>query len=924
MKRLNKIPNVILYAMNKKDSIGVLRHINEFECDYNFNSTSEIKFEIPKKIYDSETYKWIDNPNYDDIKTDMLLYLTDPTEQYKFHGSPILNDSQYSLKSIDDTTPRPSNNMCYDVNGGVNGFEVQQEALLYDLGLSKGYTWEWQHYYDSHNNFANKKAQLDTAQCEGYLGYQHLCCDSFIPVENGDIIALRSGIPGSTEFPPQSFIYRGYYYTDNDSTTMVKNIFSSENHIYTAPNPVSRTGINNAETEKEKRVAKIIAASNGSITVTDNDGTPYNIGVAENMHSNGIEGTSNGNVFTATNPDDIVAGVEYYVGYDINITANLSSGYIRFDCVDRKATKETKNGTTRWTWHLMPENYVQVYSGLRNVTQFNVGKKIPYSIKQVWWVITNIEENNDGINKIKTVTAKSYEHILTQKTFSLSEGIMPLFFPNKIYDLITSSNWRRDVWVDSNGQNQATTSPQRCNKGVLNQLLDYMPEWKIGYIDSEIKSNVPVATLCCKYRSLDEVDNESVYSFLMNEVEKAYQCFFIFDSENMTINIVSGNPTSVDRNGAPKQEGAVGSASNIILTWGNAIKNTNIKATEDRAVTALRVHTADNEYGMGLINPTGNDILYNFSAYKSQMQYIADFDKNRTLWEAVQAWQTAYDNIKSEYQSAAQIYVEKLLEIIQNESSISEALAQYRSVVDKINIGADYAGIQSPYLDYPIYYTNINLDYPASWAKPYLSDLYSASKNYYETLFAKNSNVSTRDYNYRVMRNSKNLLTMDYKIAVENEGYSVLSPKEVLELQKFIVEGDWTNENAIFSENFSADDIINTLKGVYTEAKTDHDNYISQQCYEFDVSSTNIMDLDGFEKNLDDLTLGRMVTLQLNNGDWQFPILMGYHIDHTDDSNFSMTFDTNYSNKPLKKRFIKLFDAISQTNSSSNFYTFEN
>ena len=173
------------------------------------------------------------------------------------------------------------------------------------------------------------------------------------------------------------------------------------------------------------------------------------------------------------------------------------------------------------------------------------------------------------------------------------------------------------------------------------------------------------------------------------------------------------------------------------------------------------------------------------------------------------------------------------------------------------------------------------------------------------------------------MQSIRNKLTMSYNTAVAQEGYAVLSSQEVLELQKFIVEGDWTNENAVFSENFSAADIINTLKSVYAEAKIDHDNYISQQCYEFDVSSTNIMDLDGFEKNLDDLTLGRMVTLQLNSGDWQFPILMGYHIDHADDSNFSMTFDTNYSNKPLKKRFAKLFDAINQSSSSSNSYTYE-
>ena len=930
MKRLKKIPNVILYQMNKKDSIGVLRNIKGLECDYNFNSTSEIKFEIPKKIYDSEKYEWIDNPHYDDVKTDMLLYLADPTEQYKFNGSLILSDSQYSLKNLSDTTPRPASNMRYDVNGGINGFKLQEETLLYDLGLSKGYTWEWQHYYDSYNHFAEQKAVTDIAQYEGYAGYRHLCCNSYIPVEKGDVVALRSGITGSESFPPGSFRYRAYLYSDNDSTTMIKNLLHSNNSTYTYSNPVGRYNVNNIETEKKRKYVEIVATENGSLIITDVDGTPYNVAVAVNRYvTSTIAGTYSGNVFTATNPSDIVAGTKYAVGYSVNISTSLSSGYMRFDCVDTKATKTTNNGTTTWMWHLMPEGYVQIYSGLRNVTSFNVGEKSSYAIKQVWWVITNTEENNDGINKTKTVTAKSYEHILTQKTFSMSEGTMPLFFPDKIYNLITSSDWRRDVWVNNSNTNSETKGAQRCNRGVLNQILDYLPDWKIGYVDSELvfdsrlNSYIPTATLCCKYRSLDEANNESVYSFLMNKIERAYQCFFIFDSENMTINIISGNPTSVDSNGAPRQEGMVGSSSNIVLTWSNAIKNTNIKATEDRIVTALRVHTAEDEYGMGLINPTGNDVLYNFTAYKSQMQYVADPNKNRTLWEAIVAWQNEYDNQKSSYQSAAQTYVGKLLEIIQNESSLSEALAEYRSIADKINIGAESQDIDDRYLDYPIYYSSINLDVQENYRKRYVADLYNASKNYYETLFTMDNNVSTRDSKYRIMQSIRNKLTMDYNTVVAQEGYAVLSPQEVLELQKFIVEGDWTNENAVFSENFSAADIISTLKSVYAEAKIDHDNYISQQCYEFDVSSTNIMDLDGFEKNLDDLTLGRMVTLQLNSGDWQFPILMGYHIDHADDSNFSMTFDTNYSNKPLKKRFAKLFDAINQSSSSSNSYTYE-
>lgn len=926
MKQINKIPNVILYSMNKKDPIGVLRNIKEFKCDYHFNSTSEMTFEIPQKVYDSEKYEWIDNPHYDDVKMDMLLYLADPTEQYKFNGSPILSDSNYSLKSLSNTTVRPESNMRYDANGGINGFKLQEETLLYDLGLSKGYTWEWQHYYDSHNNFAERKAVTDTTQYEGFVGYKHLCCNSFIPVESGDVVALRSGVTGSTSFPRGSFAYRGYLYTDNDSTTMIKNLLYNDDTTYSYSNAssVMRTNVNHIETEKKRKYVEITATENGSLTITDADGTPYNVAVAINRYvTSTIAGTYSNNVFTATDSSDIVAGTKYAVGYSVNIATSLSSGYMRFDCVDTKATKTTSNGKTTWMWHLMPENYVQIYSGLRNVTSFSVGEKSSYAIRQVWWVITNTEESNDGINKTKTVTAKSYEHILTQKTFSMSEGTMPLFFPDKIYNLITSSDWRRDVWINTSNTKSESKGAQRCNRGILNQILDYLPCWRIGYVDSEIVSSVPTATLCCKYRSLDEVNNEPVYSFLMNEVEKAYQCFFIFDSEDMTINIISGNPTSVDSNSAPQKEGMVGSFSNIALTWSNAIKNTNIKATEDRAVTALRVHTAEDEYGMGLINPTGNDILYNFTAYKSQMQYVADPDKNRTLWEAIVAWQTEYNNQKSSYQSAAQTYVGKLLEIIQNESSLSEALAEYRSVADKINVGAESQGIAVRYLDYPIYYSDINLDVTENYRKRHVADLYSASKSYYETLSTIDSNVSTRDSNYRTMLGIRNKLTMDYNTAIAQEGYAVLSPQEVLELQKFIVEGDWTNENAAFSENFSAADIINTLKSVYAEAKIDHDNYISQQCYEFDVSSTNIMDLDGFAENIEELTLGRMLSLQLDSGDWQFPILMGYHIDYSDDNSFEMTFDTNYSNKPIQKRFAKLFDSISQSSSSANTYTFD-
>ena len=937
MKQTNKIPNIILYAMNKKDSIGILRNITELSCDYYFNAASEMKFEMPSRVYEADKGEWIDNPHYNDVEVDKLLYFTDPTEQFKFQGSKILPDNQYYIKSLSDTEARTTDEKNssgkyvddyptsrYNANNGISGFKVQEETMLFDLGIANGYTWDWQYYIDTHNHYTVRKPIMaDTEKIDGYAGYKHLCCDNFIPVEDGDVIALRTGLKSNP-----IFAFRSFFYLDDDSSTGTGTLDNDAKFVQ--PNPLSRTRLSTAQIVRKRKRSTFVATEAGKLTISDTEGTPVEIvGVAENVYSSGIRranGDTSPTVFTAAKESDIDVDSTYYAVYYIEVDTNASNfGYLKFDCVDLqgKKTINAKSGTTTWTWHLMPKDYVRVYSGKRNVTEFNVTEKVPYSVKQVWWVVTDVDESNDGINKVKTITAKSYEYTLSKKTFSLAEGIQPLYIPSKIKTLINSDNWKIDAWI-ANGTKHQTTAPQRCSLGLLNHILDYLPEWSIGYVDSDLDFfGKPISSLCCKYRNFDDIDNSNLYSFLISEVEKAYQCFFIFDSENMTINIINGNPTTTNSNGAPLTNNKFGSSSNVVLTWNNAIKNTNIQTTEDRIVTALRVHTAEDEYSMGLINPTGNNILYNFSAYKSQMQYVADADKNRTLWEAVEAWQTAYNQAISSYQSVGKTYVQNILTVIQNESSVSDALSEYRSVVDKINIAAESSGATIRYTDYPIYYASINMDVTENWRKNYIKDLYTTSKHFYESLTERDKNIETRDSNYATLKQKSITLTMDYQTALNSQGQSILSPLEVLELQKFIVEGDWTNENAVFSKNFSAQDIVDTLKSVYKEAQNDHNNYISQQCYEFDITSTNVMNLDGFAKNIDDLTLGRMVSLQLDNYDWQFPILLAYHIDYKNDNDFTMTFDTNYSNKPIQKRFAKLFNAINQTNTSTNTYTFE-
>ena len=70
------------------------------------------------------------------------------------------------------------------------------------------------------------------------------------------------------------------------------------------------------------------------------------------------------------------------------------------------------------------------------------------------------------------VTAQSYEMTLSKRAFSLSNSTLPLFVPDHINDLVTSDNWYYDCYGN-------TRHKQKFVRGLLNQILDYLPQWKI-------------------------------------------------------------------------------------------------------------------------------------------------------------------------------------------------------------------------------------------------------------------------------------------------------------------------------------------------------------------------------------------------------------------------------------------------------------
>jgi hypothetical protein len=581
---------------------------------------------------------------------------------------------------------------------------------------------------------------------------------------------------------------------------------------------------------------------------------------------------------------------------------NNTKGYVRFSYYNLDATKSNGYYST-YPIH----GYIKIYSGERHCSSiYYDGSDSQHTVKMPWWVVDSIEEETDGLNMTKTVTAYSYEYTLSKKSFSLSDSTLPLYIPPSLYNRVNGSNWYYDIYTNSDGsQVLSSIGSQRMEKGLVNQLLECLPKWEIGYVSSG---------LATKYRTFSNVDNANIYSFLMNEIQSAYNCFVIFDTENMTINFISKTDCTLK--------------TDTTLSWNNVVKSMKITNQDNRFVTAMRVHTADDTYGIGLINPLGDNKIYNFSAYKEYMNFVADENKKRTLYEAANDILVNLNSTTTgDYRKAANELIKQNLEIVKLKTKLSEALTNYRSKADIINtylaesyqnsvIPADYYISDKPRQpnDMLTKYAPQN-SFANYHSETLFYELYALAKTYNDV---KTELTTATNYYNAAFSEMKSIAQKASTKTASNSGFS---EAEIKALSPFIVEGDWTNSNAVFSDSYSVDDIYNTLVDTYDDAKSEFDSIYSQRNYDFSIEAANILAIDEMKNCISNLSLGNRLYIEKDGGYIQ-PVLLSIHINYDDLSDFTMSFSTDYNRKPLELRFSDLFGTITQTSVETPAFTF--
>lgn len=139
--------------------------------------------------------------------------------------------------------------------------------------------------------------------------------------------------------------------------------------------------------------------------------------------------------------------------------------------------------------------------------------------------------SGDGINEKKSVNAKSLEYTLSNKylkNFYINTGdtaAVEVTYAEEQYGAdFTAEQLKSVSFYD-------TTTP---GLSLLHLMLEKAYGWTIGHVDDSLK------TLTRKF----EVDRQSIYDFIMNDVCSSFNCYAVFDTLNKKISFYSESLTS--------------------------------------------------------------------------------------------------------------------------------------------------------------------------------------------------------------------------------------------------------------------------------------------------------------------------------------------------------------------------------------------
>ena len=406
---------------------------------------------------------------------------------------------------------------------------------------------------------------------------------------------------------------------------------------------------------------------------------------------------------------------------------------------------------------------------------------------------------------------------------------------------------------------------------LMHLFIEKNPSWSIGYIDPDISKD---------YRIFDE-DRTASYDLLMSTVAESYECVFQFDTYTKTVS-------------AYKLEN-LGQVTSIYLAYRNLIKTAKVSYSEDDIKTVFYVTGGSDATGTPLliseVNPGGNSSISNFEYFYQDMS-IALQDRlkayNDKMEENAPLYQAAISKLQIMYDEFAN------LQNAHPDTEGSTDWTKYGSVHLKGKVDT-YRSIMSTY----------NEDSTGSIYQEAYANFVAASAE----LEKRNTQISDKETE---IENQQNLIK-SYVVNI----YDFLGDELYKELSVYVREDVFTDNTFVATENMTDSEIFEMKQALYEHAKNKLKNVCFPQ-FNMEIDAINFPKIFKYKKYTDQLILGNIITISLDNYNTIEARLLGISINWDNADNFSLTFSSKSSLEDGVFSFIDIQGTVDKIGNSLN------
>lgn len=525
-------------------------------------------------------------------------------------------------------------------------------------------------------------------------------------------------------------------------------------------------------------------------------------------------------------------------------------------------------------------NAVAIYDGLKLTCNLNAfqtaefkiyrdidGKRQDYfkdfeegmliMIPGIAWYEIHVETNIDNTGISKTISATSLECKLCDK---------------RLVDFqVNSDDFEDDDYVVTTFYN-----PTDPKKSLLDRALNVTPNWSVGHVDQSLMD---------KQRTFNE-DDVNVYSFLTETASEAFNCLFIFDTFNQTVNAYD-----LDN---------YGNDTNIFVSMDNLAQNMTESIDQRSIFTCYRVKGGDGVL-INEVNPNGTDKIYDFSYYLSQMP--------EELQQKLLDYNNAYQILMPIYEEVVAAVQEQLEKIYELLDRVPDSLAS----TDWTQYGLELLQSQEKSL-----ITQEELYCAQGYNIP--ADIhYDLYKQNHQKLIAVQSEIAVREAEIESARNEyeetcEGLTALQDVFDMDNW----FTEDEWLILDDYVIEETYSNDNFSVVDNTNEAELFSMEKELFDKACED----LSKKCrpqYQYSATLANILTIPEFKNFIQYFELSNFIRMETDYDTIVKLRLISFTVDYNNTGTIDVTFSDTVRVKGVLEDHASILGQASSLASSFKF-----